>query len=300
MEIKYDAGAVTAAQADRFAERVERILAAFAEHPDTTGRRRRPAHRRRTRPRRRDDSRGTGPDRTLVDAFAAAAAAHAGRASRSRCGRTAHLRRAGRSAPPAVAATLIALGRAARSPGWRSRCRGRLDLIVGAARRHQGGRHLRPVGRRLTGGAAAAHRHRLGTGLHPGRPGRPAARRISAAATPLVLVDDAARQRPDTAPVAALSADHAAYVIYTSGSTGVPKGVDGHPPQRARRCSTAPQQLFDFGPDDVWTMFHSVRVRLLGVGTVGPAAARRPAGGRRAGRRPRPRPVPSSCWPPSG
>jgi amino acid adenylation domain-containing protein len=49
---------------------------------------------------------------------------------------------------------------------------------------------------------------------------------------------------------------HAAYVIYTSGSTGQPKGVVvGH--GEAARLLTATQPWFDFGPGDVWTLFHS-------------------------------------------
>src|SRR5262249_5285817 len=47
-----------------------------------------------------------------------------------------------------------------------------------------------------------------------------------------------------------------AYGIYTSGSTGRPKGVvipHGH----VTRLLSATQGWFDFGPDDVWTLFHS-------------------------------------------
>jgi amino acid adenylation domain-containing protein len=47
-----------------------------------------------------------------------------------------------------------------------------------------------------------------------------------------------------------------AYIIYTSGSTGRPKGV---PVTNANvaRLFTATEGLFDFGPHDVWTLFHS-------------------------------------------
>src|SRR6185436_1770283 len=48
----------------------------------------------------------------------------------------------------------------------------------------------------------------------------------------------------------------AAYVIYTSGSTGRPKGVvvtHGN----VSRLLSATQDWFGFGPDDVWTLFHS-------------------------------------------
>jgi amino acid adenylation domain-containing protein len=47
-----------------------------------------------------------------------------------------------------------------------------------------------------------------------------------------------------------------AYVIYTSGSTGRPKGVVVcH--DNVVRLFAATQAWFDFGPNDVWTLFHS-------------------------------------------
>ncbi|MEU8502456.1 amino acid adenylation domain-containing protein, partial [Streptomyces lavendulae] len=51
-------------------------------------------------------------------------------------------------------------------------------------------------------------------------------------------------------------ADQAAYLIYTSGSTGAPKGVVV-PHANVTRLFAATESLFHFGPDDVWTMFHS-------------------------------------------
>jgi amino acid adenylation domain-containing protein len=60
----------------------------------------------------------------------------------------------------------------------------------------------------------------------------------------------AAGERPGTGPEAL------AYVIYTSGSTGRPKGVlVSH--RAALRLFAATQELFGFGPGDVWTVFHS-------------------------------------------
>ena len=60
---------------------------------------------------------------------------------------------------------------------------------------------------------------------------------------------DAERTQP-------LSPHNPAYVIYTSGSTGTPKGVVvTH--QNVARLLGATAHWFDFGPDDVWTLFHS-------------------------------------------
>ncbi|MER6031537.1 amino acid adenylation domain-containing protein [Streptomyces sp. NPDC001851] len=47
-----------------------------------------------------------------------------------------------------------------------------------------------------------------------------------------------------------------AYVIYTSGSTGRPKGVVV-PHRNVVRLFSATEPWFGFGPDDVWTLFHS-------------------------------------------
>ncbi|WP_026400352.1 non-ribosomal peptide synthetase [Actinomadura rifamycini] len=53
-----------------------------------------------------------------------------------------------------------------------------------------------------------------------------------------------------------ISPDNPAYVIYTSGSTGRPKGVVV-PHQNVVRLLRSTEKWFDFGPDDVWTLFHS-------------------------------------------
>nr|WP_309246856.1 amino acid adenylation domain-containing protein [Streptomyces somaliensis] len=50
--------------------------------------------------------------------------------------------------------------------------------------------------------------------------------------------------------------DHLAYVIYTSGSTGDPKAVAVTHRNVLRLFSTTRRTL-GFGPDDVWTLFHS-------------------------------------------
>ncbi|MEV4257412.1 amino acid adenylation domain-containing protein, partial [Spirillospora sp. NPDC049652] len=53
-----------------------------------------------------------------------------------------------------------------------------------------------------------------------------------------------------------VSPDNPAYVIYTSGSTGRPKGVVV-PHQNVVRLLRSTEPWFSFGPDDVWTLFHS-------------------------------------------
>ncbi|MBB6254528.1 non-ribosomal peptide synthetase [Nitrospirillum iridis] len=48
-----------------------------------------------------------------------------------------------------------------------------------------------------------------------------------------------------------------AYIIYTSGSTGQPKGVlVSH--GNAARLFDATKSYYDFGPEDVWLLFHSI------------------------------------------
>jgi amino acid adenylation domain-containing protein len=57
-------------------------------------------------------------------------------------------------------------------------------------------------------------------------------------------------------PGVATHADGLAYVIYTSGSTGRPKGVQiSH--RNVGRLLDGTHAWFGFGPDDVWTLFHS-------------------------------------------
>jgi amino acid adenylation domain-containing protein len=64
---------------------------------------------------------------------------------------------------------------------------------------------------------------------------------------------------PDTNPdprALGLTDRNLAYVIYTSGTTGQPKGVMIEHSNVAR-LFTATAHWFDFGHDDVWTLFHS-------------------------------------------
>ena len=73
----------------------------------------------------------------------------------------------------------------------------------------------------------------------------------------LVSVDEEALDGfPSTRPAVASAPDLPAYVIYTSGSTGNPKGVVvTH--RNVERLFAATEGWFDFGPCDVWTLFHS-------------------------------------------
>ncbi|KUN00172.1 non-ribosomal peptide synthetase [Streptomyces yokosukanensis] len=83
---------------------------------------------------------------------------------------------------------------------------------------------------------------------------------------PAVLLDDPAVQADLAArPAGALtdadrtgptSPEDIAYIIHTSGSTGRPKGVPV-PHANVVRLFTAAAEHFDFGADDVWTLFHS-------------------------------------------
>jgi amino acid adenylation domain-containing protein len=61
----------------------------------------------------------------------------------------------------------------------------------------------------------------------------------------------------DENPARNLSSDQPAYVIYTSGSTGQPKGVVVTHANVARLFGVT-QRSFQFGPDDVWALFHSI------------------------------------------
>ncbi|MER7007730.1 amino acid adenylation domain-containing protein [Dactylosporangium sp. NPDC000555] len=74
---------------------------------------------------------------------------------------------------------------------------------------------------------------------------------------PVVRVDDPLPAHP-AGPVggAELRPDNTAYVIYTSGSTGRPKGV-AVTHRNVLALFAAARELFTFGPQDVWTMFHS-------------------------------------------
>ncbi|WP_406166222.1 amino acid adenylation domain-containing protein [Streptomyces canus] len=72
---------------------------------------------------------------------------------------------------------------------------------------------------------------------------------------PVLTLDDHGTS-PCVADLPQLTGDHLAYVIYTSGSTGRPKGV-AVPHGNVTRLFDSTRHWFGFGPDDVWTLFHS-------------------------------------------
>lgn len=77
-------------------------------------------------------------------------------------------------------------------------------------------------------------------------------------AGPVLLLDDSATfdSQSKVPPETSVGPDNLAYVIYTSGSTGKPKGCQiSH--RNVVRLFAYTQQWFGFGPDDVWTFFHS-------------------------------------------
>ncbi|WP_026740638.1 condensation domain-containing protein, partial [Lonsdalea quercina] len=63
--------------------------------------------------------------------------------------------------------------------------------------------------------------------------------------------------QPEGNPDQAADPHQLAYVIYTSGSTGQPKGVMVEHAQ-VMRLFASTRRWFDFGADDVWSLFHSL------------------------------------------
>ncbi|HET6855590.1 MAG TPA: AMP-binding protein, partial [Streptomyces sp.] len=95
---------------------------------------------------------------------------------------------------------------------------------------------------------------------------RAASSRIPESAVPRLVLDTAhtaaelARLSPvnlaDADRLVPLRPEHPAYIIYTSGSTGRPKGTV-IPHSNVVRLFKETEQWFGFGPQDVWTWFHS-------------------------------------------
>ncbi|MBU8838445.1 non-ribosomal peptide synthetase [Mycolicibacterium goodii] len=252
LEIKYDAGVVTPAAAERYAERVEHILTAFAETPEL------PVGRidLRTNDERQYTANHTsrpGPDRTLDAAFADIAAAYP-EAIAVRCGDTELTYRTLDERAAAVAATLTELGVGAESRVAVALPRS-ADLIVALLAVLKAGGTYVPID---IGSPAARVQHILADS-HPVCLLTDTRDRFSG--VPQVILAEAARStaRPPASPDSAHdhAPDSAAYVIYTSGSTGVPKGVEVTHRNVAALFAGTAAGLFDFGPHDVWTMFHS-------------------------------------------
>jgi amino acid adenylation domain-containing protein len=80
---------------------------------------------------------------------------------------------------------------------------------------------------------------------------------LAAPGRTVVRISDAREAAPDGAPEVDVRPGNVAYVIYTSGSTGQPKGVVvSH--ANVTRLFEATTSAYAFGPDDVWTLFHSL------------------------------------------
>ncbi|MCV7012892.1 non-ribosomal peptide synthase/polyketide synthase [Mycolicibacterium madagascariense] len=248
VEIMYDSGAVSDAEAERLAERVEAVLTAFAERPDAAI----ADVDLRTAAERGFGGAGqaaAGPDRTLVEGFAASARAHAADVAVS-CGDATLTYAELNARASAVAGTLVDLG--VRPESRVAVALGRsVDLVVGLLAVLKAGGTYVPLD---VDWPAARLRHVVDDSA-PVCVLTDHADRLPFDDVPTVVLSDAAGGGLD-APVVASDPDHAAYVIYTSGSTGVPKGVAVSHRNVAALFEGA-AQLFDFGPADVWTMFHS-------------------------------------------
>ncbi|NWB76997.1 AMP-binding protein, partial [Pseudomonas sp. G5001] len=71
-----------------------------------------------------------------------------------------------------------------------------------------------------------------------------------------LLLDTDVSAFADNDPQVVMDPSNLAYVIYTSGSTGNPKGtLLAH--HNILRLFAATEPWFGFGPQDVWSLFHS-------------------------------------------
>jgi len=72
----------------------------------------------------------------------------------------------------------------------------------------------------------------------------------------IVALDELSPQSAERGPESGVLPGNAAYLIYTSGSTGRPKGVVVTHANVSRLLAET-ERWFTFGPEDVWTLFHS-------------------------------------------
>lgn len=262
VEIKYDAEVLSATQAEVFAQRVEQVLRAFTEAPQQpAGRLDVRTDAERTRHSTSEAQPGpemtlpemTLPEMTLPDAFAESVR-RSPHAVAVRCNDEQLTYAELDTRATAVAAELIRRGVRPESRVAVALPRS-VDLIVAILGvLEAGGTYVpvdidSPAGRLshiLTDSAPVCvlvdRADRLAGSIPTGTPS-------------LILSDLPATAEP--LPATGLSPDHGAYVIYTSGSTGVPKGVTVTHRNVAALLRAAEEVSFDFGPRDVWTMFHS-------------------------------------------
>ncbi|MBS1695714.1 MAG: non-ribosomal peptide synthase/polyketide synthase [Actinobacteria bacterium] len=250
VEIKYDTTVLTAPQADQFAERIERILTTFAQNPETPADavdlRTAAEHRRTAATASRQ-----GPERTLAGMFADVVQRSPGSVAVT-CGPE-HVTYAELDArAAAVASALLDSGVQPESRVAVALPRS-VDLIAAVIGVVKAGGTYVPLD---IGSPPARLSHILGDSApacvvvdHPDR--------LPACGAPVVVLAEATRPTGGARPGVAVHPDNAAYIVYTSGSTGAPKGVAVTHRNVAALFDSA-AELFDFGPDDVWTMFHSV------------------------------------------
>ncbi|WP_236950150.1 non-ribosomal peptide synthetase [Mycobacterium sp. MS1601] len=252
IEIKYDTSRSSQTQAGVFAERVELVLSAFAERPDL------PVGRLevRTAPEREMESDAVslpGPHRTIADSFAEVVGLHPNSVA-LRCGDTELTYAALDQRASAVAAGLVERGVRPEARVAVALPRS-VDLIVAIIAVIKAGGTYVPVD---TASPTARLRHIL-TDARPvcalvDRPDR--LDDAAPAGTPMLVLAEL-NTPTASSPEPQLHPDHSAYVIYTSGSTGAPKGVTVTHRDVAALFRVTEGPLFDIGPDDVWTMFHS-------------------------------------------
>ncbi|MGE0218363.1 amino acid adenylation domain-containing protein, partial [Mycolicibacterium sp.] len=249
VEIKYDTAVLTEAEAGRYAERLERILAAFVDNPEL------PVHR--IDVRTADERQALtpaaphlAPGYTLAQGFSTVARQHPDAVALTFGTQGLTYAELDERAA-AVARTLAGLG---VRPGARVAVAlpRSLDLVVGLLAVVKAGGTYVPLDvdaplARITHILADSAAVCVLTDR---------AERLPGLGLPAVLVAEAADAAPSAAPLVPAHPDDAAYLIYTSGSTGTPKGVAVSHRNVAALFDGA-AELFDFGAGDVWTMFHS-------------------------------------------